>query len=867
MRGAMMALAVAASSVAVTSASAQSAGGDREISVSITSRSLSDALRQLAEVSGLQLVYDTRITDGKTAPAVSGTMTTRAALASVLAGSGLSFQFSGDRTAIITGTTAAGTAAGPDDGVREVGIVNVEGVAGLMPFGDVASPINGVNGSRDVQATEGTGSYTTGAVAIASKIPQTLRETAASVSVITSQQIQDQGLITARDILEKITGVTVTTAGNSEEFQFFSRGFAIETYTVDGGAPLLTGINNRPILDMSQYDSIQLVRGAEGLFGGYGDPGGTINLIRKKPLDHNQITYDQAIGSWNNFREQFDITGPLTDDGRLRGRFVAARTDRDYFYDVAEGHKTSVYGVVDYDLTPETLLTVGANYIRERNIPNNGGLPRYQDGTAIDFPRSTCFCVPFSYDDVDRTEVFATVDHSFSENWSSRLNINYGDQDTEALYYTSGAAIFPSSTAPSGSLSGYFTRNPVRQLAVDFSTSGKFNLFGREQGIVVGASSQAINSDGGETLFYPSRSIPNIFAFDPGSYTEPPRPGGEPEYASVKGRRNIYSAYANLNLELIDNLNATVGLRWNSFLDNVTSREDSDFDPSTPNTIVTRGKIRERSFQDPTIGLTYDFLSNFTAYATYQSIYRPQTQDNARASLPDEPLPPITGFNQEAGLKWESPSGRLNASLAAYSTEQNGFVTANCSYPPPDYNQVCVGTSPIVRDYTSEGVDVEVAGEVIPGLQVSLGYTYNDNRLVENGGQTDRRKSSYTPRNLFKSWVSYRPQEGRFDRFIFGGGVQWQSSAFFRGFVCTLDSAQAACDYSRPFVPLEYTTDAYATYSARIGYRLTDRVEIGLNGENLSDVNTYDTNPNQNTYGYNYYIEPRSFMVSLRARW
>ena len=76
-------------------AHAQSAASERQVSVSIPAQSLSGALLQLAEASGLQLVYDTKITDGRSSSGVSGTMSSRDALAQLLAGSGLSFQVSG----------------------------------------------------------------------------------------------------------------------------------------------------------------------------------------------------------------------------------------------------------------------------------------------------------------------------------------------------------------------------------------------------------------------------------------------------------------------------------------------------------------------------------------------------------------------------------------------------------------------------------------------------------------------------------------------------------------------------------------------------------------------------------------------------
>ncbi len=83
---------------------------------------------------------------------------------------------------------------------------------------------------------------------------------------------------------------------------FYSRGFAIERLQIDGGAPMDIGHPTSygliPQIDMAEYDHAEVLRGADGLFNGYGDPGGVINLARKRPLDHSQLVVEGQYGSW-----------------------------------------------------------------------------------------------------------------------------------------------------------------------------------------------------------------------------------------------------------------------------------------------------------------------------------------------------------------------------------------------------------------------------------------------------------------------------------------------------------------------------------------------------------------------------------------
>jgi outer membrane receptor for ferric coprogen and ferric-rhodotorulic acid len=660
-----VAFAALAAASSPTVAAAQGAGQDSRLAVSIPAQRLSDALRQLAEASHLQLIYDTKITDGKTSPGVSGAMTSRAALAQLLAGSGLSFKFSGDRTLTI--------AAAAIPGVRAVGVVNVEGAD--IPNGDMVSPINGINGSTDVEATEGTGSYTTGAMSIVSKTPQSIRETPQSVSVITSQRIADQGLLNIENVLDAMPGVTVADGSISTEFKIYSRGFQVVSFAFDGGAPISYGLGNRPVLDLSEFDSAQLIRGADGLFGGYGDPGGFVNLERKKPLDHDQFEYLQDIGSWSNFREQADATGPLTADGKLKGRVAAAEQDQDFFYKVANSHKSSIYGVLEYDLTPNAIFTVGANYVREHNITNGGGLPRYSNGTNIDWPVSTCLCEPYDYDNANRAELFANLKYKFNENLSTQLNFTYNHQSASQLYWGLQSTIAPgatpaNSTATNGkataTLLGYATVDPNTSYSVDDATTAKFKIFGLEQQFVLGGNYVYYDLDGGSTTYPSTRyTIPDVFQFNPSLYPQPAYQ--PPTYTTPLNRESIYGIYGNAKLEIIKNFHLMLGARQSGYGD-----KQSGTSYGAP--FVTPS-LKDTSHSSLDFGATYDVFKNFTVYASHESIYQPQseTRYTVGGSLP----PPITGVNDEAGLKWQSPNKLLNASLSVFQIEEKGIETTN----------------------------------------------------------------------------------------------------------------------------------------------------------------------------------------------
>ena len=167
-------------------------------------------------------------------------------------------------------------------------------------------------------STENTGSYAPGTTTMGGKGPQKLREIPQSVTVITDQRLQDQQLRNMDQVMNQMTGVTRKEAWAKNTY--VSRGFEINDVRYEGGATS-SMLDSSRYEDLAQFDSVGLLRGADGLYGA-GEPGGVINFSYKRPLSQPQVKTLTSAGSWDNYRGEFDVTGPLAMDGRLRGRYV-----------------------------------------------------------------------------------------------------------------------------------------------------------------------------------------------------------------------------------------------------------------------------------------------------------------------------------------------------------------------------------------------------------------------------------------------------------------------------------------------------------------------------------------------------------------
>jgi outer membrane receptor for ferric coprogen and ferric-rhodotorulic acid len=279
------------------------------VKLAIAAQPLGQALNELARQANLQLLFAPELVAGKTAPAVSGTLSVTDSLERLLAGSGLAASIDGNSVIIRPVPAATGKVA-------------------------TLAEITVSARQEATTDTELTKSYAAQAVSIG-KGRQSLREIPQSVSVLTRQQLNDQNLLSLDDAMRGVTGITVeasSTGGNHGNF--YSRGYALDAVQVDGVmTPASTGNDLSAGFGLAIYDRVEVLRGPAGLFQGAGDPGGTINLVRKRARDTFAASGVLSAGSWDRYYAEADVTGPLSADGKVRGRLVAAYEHRRSFVD------------------------------------------------------------------------------------------------------------------------------------------------------------------------------------------------------------------------------------------------------------------------------------------------------------------------------------------------------------------------------------------------------------------------------------------------------------------------------------------------------------------------------------------------------
>ncbi len=767
---------------------------------------LASALVQFGQQAGITLVADAELTRTLQSPGVQGSMSVEAALRQLLAGTGLA--------AVRTQAGEYTLTPASQPAVTELSSVEVQGTL------------------DDDATTENSGLYAA-ANSTLGKRNQRVRDIPQSVSVVTRKRLDDQNLTTVMDALEHTTGVNIQDDSNFQR-SIYIRGFAVDTVQLDG-APMQIGDGFLTQPDSIIYDRIEVLRGPAGLFNGLGQPSGTVNMVRKRPTDAFEAKGSLQGGSWNNYRAEADVSGPLNESGTVRGRLVGAYQDREFFYDVSKAKNTVLYGVVDFRLQPTTLVTLGASYEKYAGIPAYTGVPMYSDGTDIGLPRSSFLNAAWAKIRSEKTTFFAELEQDLAEDWKFKAAWSYAREKNHEHSGTGWATggINPA-TGEGLSLSAFDQHLAGTNITTELNLTGKFDALGRSHDVLLGANWIDKQYDYATQVYEIDNPNVNIFTFDPWDYTTfPTRKGTSRAPADRSTHTQQWGIYGSLRFSLTDSLKLIAGGRyskWKTFVDDNRTGERTSANS-------------ENGTFTPYAALTYDFLPDWTAYASYAAIHRSQSN---LFDASGEPLDPVRGSNYELGVKGDMLDGRLQATAALFR-----IIEDKRGLEDPDYPRPCASSPTGAACYVaggkvrSQGLELEVVGQLTPDWQLVAGYTYNQTKyLQDTASNTSKAYSTFTPRHMFRLWNTYRfgPQRA----WEVGGGVRVQSMTYKTSGDIRLEQS------------------GYAVWDARLAYHISPKMTLALNVNNLFDRHYYRTLGS--VAGRNWYGEPRSFMLSLRAR-
>ncbi|UOB16519.1 TonB-dependent siderophore receptor [Abyssalbus ytuae] len=541
-----------------------------------------------------------------------------------------------------------------------------------------------------------------------------------NIQVISSDLLLDQQVTSIMDgVIRNVSGVTML-----EHWGHFARinmrGFRLPAFR--------NGVNIQdtwgPLSeDMNTVERIEFVKGPAGFMMSAGEPGGFYNVVTKKPTEHFIANASFTAGSFDFYRGTVDVSGKLTEDGKLLGRFNA-------MYQTTDSHRgnedVTRYGIapsLTYKFSDKTSITtemnlqqaesyVGSAYVFAPASAGYASLDRDFKFTNNDYPVT----------DIQEVTFFTNLKHEFSDNWSVEGQLAYlrydqvgnstwlvGIEDNgDAYRYVSKWDALSVGKYAQVYIYGAFNTGSVSHKVMggfDFSdknywadwlessvvdTTIPFNIY------------NPVYGDSPDPMF--DRSVPVQY-----------RNGGNPY-----GANTVRAYYAQDEIGFNeDKVRLTLAGRYTN--------------------LFTYGKTETDDIITPRVGLSVDIIPNLTAYALYDQSFLPQSGISSTGKLLNDP---VEGKDIEGGIKANLFDGKLRTSLGVYKINKNKILVGDPAFPTENF-------SVYSGEIESKGIEFDAQGQITPELNVILNYA-NTNVEDKSGSLV----AGHT-KHITNGWVNY----------------------------------------------------------------------------------------------------------------
>lgn len=657
--------------------------------------------------------------------------------------------------------------------------------------------------------TENTRDYSTYAATVGSKLPATLRQIPQSISVITNAQIKDRDVKTFDQLAERTPGLRVLRNDDGRS-SVYARGYEYDEYNIDGLTAPMQSINGT-LPNLIAFDRVEILRGPSGLFDSSGEMGGVVNFVRKRPTDTLQGAVNLGAGSRKYFNVDGDISGPLNESGTLRGRVIAQTSGESPKPAKKNNHHQSFYGALDWDISPSTSFGLGYLYQRRQITPVNG-LPAYADGRLLSLPNDTFVGNSWNDFTMNSHDVFADLKHHFEDGSFAKLAMRYSDRHADSNYTFAGSALDPRGNIR---VTGLGTLIKQDSFAMDASYSRQFELGTTVNEWVVGADYNQSNTTYDQARV---RSLGLVHYRDVDSipYVDMMEAAFEkkPGFSLSQTATNLkeMGLYSKLVIRPIDNLSIIAGARLGHY--EIKAGDILDKERKSGTKLTAYG------------GVVFDVDDQNSLYASYSSLYRPQSEIGTDNKL----LKPRHGSQIEVGYKGAFFYDALNVRLSLYRLQDKN---AAASIPGNNAQFAALGKR------IMQGVEFEVSGQLTDKWRMHAGYSYLSSDIKVDSTARDDGIFLLMPRHTLNVWTTYDLSSA----FVVGMGVNAMSA---------IESSQKVKGHG------------YATIDAMLSYQATDRLKFQVNVDNLTNRKYYARVGSLNTF--NIPGKERTFKANVSYR-
>ncbi|MNK16368.1 Ferrichrome-iron receptor precursor [compost metagenome] len=804
---------------AAPSAWAQSApaAASAQRSYQIPAGPLADALTQFARSAGVVLSFDPALVRGRRSEGLDGAYSVGAGFARILSGSGLQARAQSGNT-----WTLAPAPVSTGD-THTLAPVTVSGMAE-----SALAPTVGYVATASVSAT---------------KTDTPLIETPQSVSVVTREQMTEQGAQTLNQVLRYTPGVATESRGATATRldQFTVRGFSASTYL--DGLRVFGGRDALPQVDAFRLERVDVLKGPASVIYGQGGPGGVVNQISKRPTEETLREVEVQVGNYDFRRANFDFGGPMDEEGKYLYRLVGSGYMSDGQVNDTKERRYFVSPAFTWRPSGDTSLTVLTNFQRDPDMGSYGAAPAMR--TLLSAPDG--FRLPADYYDGD-----ANFEKSDRKSYSLGYVLDHRFNDTfkasQSLRWTHSEAKYRSVYGAMTNFYGYTDRTylyhqrasiatdvDVGALTIDNNLQARFNTGSIGHTVLLGFDYQHVKTD----TLSGFGSAPALYVKDPDNRQNIPVPAFSSDATTTQYQTGLYFQ----DQIKIDRLSVLLGGRydWSRNVGETTTIATGRVAPSALNAEAFTGRL----------GAIYNFDNGVAPYFSYSESFEPQSGTGWN----NTPFKPIEGTQYEVGIKYQPPGTATMLSVAAFDIRRENMTTTD-----PDPTHLC-GTaggrcSIQAGELRTQGIELEAKTEPVRGLTLLAAYSVMNNEYSKaypnaSGFDLTGKTPVAVPSQQASAWARYQLQEGPLAGLGVGGGVRYIGSSY----------ANEANTLKVPKVTL---VDLMLDYDmGRVSPSLKG-MQVALNVQNLFDKEYIASCSGESWCWFGY---QRSIKASLRYRW
>ena len=696
------------------------------IAFNIPAQSLNSAILSFADKAGIQVFYDTARVKGLKSSGATGTLTSQAALARILAGTGLSYRFTGPTSVTISGAQSGGTVSAGD----------ATALAPIIVQGSAEAAWGPVRGYVATQSATGT------------KTDTPLIRTPQTISVVGRKEMDTRQTQSVSDALSYVAGVEQPLGAESRKDNLYSRGFLASQYL--NGLRLTDGSWGINQIDPYLLERVERIGGPASVLYGQASPGGIISMVSKMPTAEPFHELSIQGGNYDHLQGMFDFSGPVDPDGQLLYRLTGMGRLADGQIDFSKDRRLAVAPALTWKPDEDTSLTLLGSYQYDPDLGQYYTLP--SQGTVLPNPNGK---IPTSryigdpgYNIYSReiSTVGYSFEHKFNDTVTVRQNLRYIDLDAKF------GGVFALGLQPDmRTLNRYamYDRDQLGQFTVDNQAEIKFDTGSVEHKLLVGLDYQRTTL---EQTYGFDFSVPAFDIFNPKynlGISQPAITGHTYQVLSQLG------AYAQDQVTL-GKLSVVGGLRYDW--------ADTDTDDRING---TSQDVRDRK---PTgrLGAVYQFDNGIAPYVSYSTSFQPASGTDRSGN----PFKPTAGKQYEVGVKYQPVGYDSFITLSAFDLRQTNVTT-------PDTSPGGTGFSVQTGEVHSRGVELSAVASLDDDLNMRFSYAYLLAVNSETNDPTTLGKQLVgSSKNAASLWLDYKVSSGPLTGLGLGAGVRYRGERY-----------------------------------------------------------------------------------------